>query len=303
MKTEARCPACLSPVEQPFYCPGCRRAYHEACYRQNRCVLDDCASRVRKKPKAPAEPASSHLWTRAGYFSLAFLTWWGITYMLARGPSHPVTRGCLAFLSVISIATFGTLTAAALHELAMRHGDGRRPDFVGTMGVAAHLAWMTLITLTIFVNEFLFQPGRQLSDLTLQLGGLLVGLGFLFGLVGVFVDSLKTRATNVTVTGLLLGMLGAIAIQPYPRRSERANTRACYANQKTVLGAIEMYDLDHRTHRVPLDAAFFTALKSGGYLQSMPQDPGEGPGTSGHYQWSPSGPGNGMRCTVHDSIQ
>jgi len=64
---------------------------------------------------------------------------------------------------------------------------------------------------------------------------------------------------------------------------------------------MEMYNLDKNTKRTALDAAFFTSLKSGGYLQSIPQDPGQGPGTSGHYHDTTEN--NGIYCSVHGSIQ
>src|ERR1700738_4848681 len=81
----------------------------------------------------------------------------------------------------------------------------------------------------------------------------------------------------------IIGVLAAIAVPNFKAARERANTRACYANQKTVVGAMEMYNLDKNTKRTTLDGAFFTSLKSGGYLQSIPQDPGQGPGSSGNY--------------------
>ena len=99
----------------------------------------------------------------------------------------------------------------------------------------------------------------------------------------------------------IIGVLAAIAVPNFKAARERANTRACYANQKTVVGAMEMYNLDKNTKRTALDAGFFTSLKSGGYLQSIPQDPGQGPGTSGNYKESTSG--NGITCTIHTSIQ
>ncbi|MBI4859165.1 MAG: VWA domain-containing protein [Candidatus Riflebacteria bacterium] len=78
---------------------------------------------------------------------------------------------------------------------------------------------------------------------------------------------------------------------------ERANIRACFANQRTVAGAMEMYSLDKRVKCTRIDSAFWNELKRGGYLQSIPQDPGAGAGSSSHYQYSPKG--SGVRCTVH----
>lgn len=99
----------------------------------------------------------------------------------------------------------------------------------------------------------------------------------------------------------IIGVLAAISTPKFSAARPRANTRACYANQKTVVGAIEMYNLDKNTKRTTLDATFFLALKSGGYLQSIPQDPGAGPGSSVNYGLTATG--NGIRCTVHGQIQ
>jgi prepilin-type N-terminal cleavage/methylation domain-containing protein len=98
----------------------------------------------------------------------------------------------------------------------------------------------------------------------------------------------------------IIGVLAAIAVPNFKAARERANTRACYANQKTVVGAVEMYNLDKNTKRSDLDA-MWVALKSGGYLQSVPQDPGQGNNTSNHYKTT--GGGNGIKCDIHQAIQ
>ncbi|MBI4860542.1 MAG: hypothetical protein HY815_09810 [Candidatus Riflebacteria bacterium] len=85
-----------------------------------------------------------------------------------------------------------------------------------------------------------------------------------------------------------------------PDHRTRANTRACYANQKTVAGALEMYALDKNTKLTALDSSVWFRLKSGGYLQAIPQDPGFGPGSSSNYQWTSA---DGLvRCVVHGLI-
>ena len=43
----------------------------------------------------------------------------------------------------------------------------------------------------------------------------------------------------------IIGVLAAIAIPNFRQAREKSNQRACYANQKTILGAIEMYNLDY----------------------------------------------------------
>jgi prepilin-type N-terminal cleavage/methylation domain-containing protein len=97
----------------------------------------------------------------------------------------------------------------------------------------------------------------------------------------------------------IIGVLAAIAVPNFKAARERANTRACYANQKTVVGAVEMYNLDKNTKAT--DLGCFPALKSGGYLQSIPDDPGQGTGTSSDYSLTTDG--NGIKCNIHGSIQ
>ncbi len=56
--------------------------------------------------------------------------------------------------------------------------------------------------------------------------------------------------------------------------------RGCFANQKTIAGAIEMYNLDFNQ---AVDVIPWEVLKQYGYLQSIPDDPGEGPGSRENY--------------------
>lgn len=112
----------------------------------------------------------------------------------------------------------------------------------------------------------------------------------------------QSWAEIVVLFGLMAGM-GVLMLPQYrPSYANKGRSfRACYANQKTVVGAMEMYNLDKNTKRTVLDASFFQDLKSGGYLQSIPQDPGYGPGTSTNYQATESN--NGIKCMNHGSIQ
>jgi competence protein ComGC len=101
----------------------------------------------------------------------------------------------------------------------------------------------------------------------------------------------------------------SISTPKFRSARERANTRACYANQKTVVGAIEMYNLDRKPEKAtknPIETTddlhkHYQTLKSGGYLQSIPDDPGFGKGSSGNYLLTNSG--NGITCKTHGSIQ
>ncbi len=114
----------------------------------------------------------------------------------------------------------------------------------------------------------------------------------------------KLRKQGFTLIELMIviaiiGVLAAIAVPNFRRARERANQRACYANQKTIAGAVEMYNLDYCTSVTTLDGSVFTNLKDAGYLQSIPDDPGGGIGSSGNYVLT-----NGdISCSIHGAIQ
>lgn len=97
----------------------------------------------------------------------------------------------------------------------------------------------------------------------------------------------------------IIGVLAAIAVPNFRAARERANTRACYANQKTIAGAIEMYNLDANTKIEKLDDGMGDTLVKGGYLQSKVQDPGGG--SFGNYELT--GENNGITCKQHGPIQ
>ena len=71
----------------------------------------------------------------------------------------------------------------------------------------------------------------------------------------------------------IIGVLAAIAIPNFRQAREKSNERACYANQKTILGAIEMYNLDHGKQMIIKDETQLTLLATEKYLQGVPKDP------------------------------
>lgn len=98
----------------------------------------------------------------------------------------------------------------------------------------------------------------------------------------------------------IIGVLAAIAVPNFRRARERANQRACYANQKTIAGALEMYNLDYSTSITDISKTIMESqLRANGYLQSVPQDPGGGPDSADNYKLT-----NGdIACTIHGAIQ
>ena len=96
--------------------------------------------------------------------------------------------------------------------------------------------------------------------------------------------SLRVLLVLVNVAGVL-----AMAVANNFRSARiAANRRACCANQRTLVGAIEMYALDHgatpdQKNAFSLNADALSLMINGGYLRSEPSDPGTGPSTWAHY--------------------
>jgi len=63
----------------------------------------------------------------------------------------------------------------------------------------------------------------------------------------------------------IIGILAAIAVPNFRKAREQARGKACYANQRVLLGAVEMYNMDHS---VLMKSADIAALRSGGYLKA-----------------------------------
>ena len=69
----------------------------------------------------------------------------------------------------------------------------------------------------------------------------------------------------------IIGILASIAIPNFRKAREQAREKACYGNIRTLLGAIEMYNVDHSTMANSLSATDYAPagfLVSGHYLKS-----------------------------------
>lgn len=105
---------------------------------------------------------------------------------------------------------------------------------------------------------------------------------------------------------VLMNIAGLLIVGIAPRMAEarrRANTRACYANQKTLAGAVEMFNLDNMTVMEPPLAANLPILLERGYMQGELTDPGMGPDSSGNYEMAEVGGMGTMTCRTHGPIQ
>jgi len=63
----------------------------------------------------------------------------------------------------------------------------------------------------------------------------------------------------------IIGILAAIAIPNFRKARQQARQKACFANQRVIMGAVEMYNMDNNAMMDTLDEA---GLVSGKYLKS-----------------------------------
>ncbi len=96
----------------------------------------------------------------------------------------------------------------------------------------------------------------------------------------------------------IIGVLAAIAIPNFRQARNKSNQRACYANQKTILGALEMYNLDTGENLTISTQADLQTLATDKYLQGVPSDPGCKKNTDA-YQSDTVG---NVWCTFHGTI-
>jgi len=106
---------------------------------------------------------------------------------------------------------------------------------------------------------------------------------------------------EIMIALAIIGIIMAIAAPSYKRYEEYALTRACFANQKTISGALANFNLDTSQKRTDIPQVFAT-LQAAGYLQVAPDDPGQGGSTTqSDYQFTYAG--FGVKCTVHGTLQ
>ncbi|MGM0600790.1 MAG: competence type IV pilus major pilin ComGC [Candidatus Rifleibacteriota bacterium] len=91
---------------------------------------------------------------------------------------------------------------------------------------------------------------------------------------------LKGTLPPLIRTGLIpvatVGILAAIAIPNFRKARGTARKTACFANQRVLLGATEMWNMDHPEMQTTLDKAFIEKLVEEGYLRSVPTCPAGG---------------------------
>lgn len=98
----------------------------------------------------------------------------------------------------------------------------------------------------------------------------------------------------------IIGVLAAIAIPNFRQARFKSNQRACYANQKTILGALEMYNLDTGENLTVTNGDNLSILAKDKYLQAVPKDPGCK--SKGEQNYNSDAVGN-VWCLMHGSIE
>jgi general secretion pathway protein G len=106
---------------------------------------------------------------------------------------------------------------------------------------------------------------------------------------------------EILIVITILILILAIATPAYKRYEDYAMTRACFATQKTISSALQNYNLDTSQRRTDMPDIFPT-LVSTGYLQTTPQDPGQG-GTASAADYQYTSSGFGVRCIKHGILQ
>lgn len=117
----------------------------------------------------------------------------------------------------------------------------------------------------------------------------------------------KTHSLTLIEIFIILGIIGMLALIALPTRRygsrEPAREKACYANMRVILGAIEMYNMDHSemiSTRLDDPTKANSILVQGKYLKS-PITP---PETECYYRIKGDITGNGLIvCDKHGTVE
>ncbi|OQB48589.1 MAG: Type II secretion system protein G precursor [bacterium ADurb.Bin157] len=94
----------------------------------------------------------------------------------------------------------------------------------------------------------------------------------------------------------IIGILAAMAIPNFKKAREQAREKACYSNIRVLLGAVEMYNMDHS---VPLETPDQSKLTgANGYLKSSVECPESG----GKYEGSNLSKDGLLSCSIHGTV-
>jgi type II secretion system protein G len=97
----------------------------------------------------------------------------------------------------------------------------------------------------------------------------------------------------------IIGILAAIAIPNFRKAREQAREKACYANIRVLLGAIEMYNMDNSNMESTMSDAVISKLSQNNYLKGGISKPE----TNCSYQGSDLTGQGRIYCTVHGWVE
>ncbi|MBI3038477.1 hypothetical protein HYY75_05415 [bacterium] len=107
---------------------------------------------------------------------------------------------------------------------------------------------------------------------------------------------------GILIIGCIIAILAAIAIPNFKKAREQARDKACYANQRVILGAVEMYNMDHSAMMDSIvDSDVRNAhslLLAGGYLKNSISNPEAGC----NYGGSSLTTTGEIFCRIHGSV-
>lgn len=97
---------------------------------------------------------------------------------------------------------------------------------------------------------------------------------------------------ELMVVVLIIGILVAIAIPVFNAAKGNAQTKACFANERTVEGQYQAYVAENPTAAFADSGALFTALTGADYIHDTPVCP-----AGGAYTWDDTA--KTLTCATH----
>lgn len=100
---------------------------------------------------------------------------------------------------------------------------------------------------------------------------------------------------EIMIVIAIIAVLAAIAIPNFQAARKRAQVRACYANLRSLAGALEYYCADINMDYQISSEADLKPIVDGGHLNATPKCPDGG-------KYTAQGGGKQAACSIHGSI-